>query len=254
MKRARIEDINVNIDKEQDQDVIKYTDIVNIIKLNTNHNNMKVIILNLFYFHIDLIYIEYKALELLVQLNDSDINNALQLCMCNITSLLTTIIENNNFIFFINCINDKTKKYNRITILCNIAILMKNLEWFDVFELTPYELVFIIRIVLVSNTDILKTFIVKHMNKLVPQVIFEIAIDYNNKEIALFLLNHVNITIRVLYLARFNKELFTILYKKSDKNILKEKITHTISDKLELKKIEDCIKINLNRSFVLQKQ
>ena len=239
MKRASIEDVNQNVN--ENQDVITYTDIVNIIKLNTNPINMKVIILNLFYFHIDLIYIEYKALELLVQINDSDINNALQLCMCNITSLLTTIIENNNFIFFINCINDKTKKYNRITILSNIA--MKNLEWFDVFELTPYELVFIIRIALVSNTDILKTFIVKHMNKLVPQVIFEIAIDYNNKEIALFMLNHVNITIRVLYLARFNKELFTILYIKSDKNILKEKITHTISDKLELKKIKDCINL-----------
>lgn len=227
MKRMRI--------KENDN-AITHDDVVNIIKLNTNPNDMKVIILNLFYFHIDLIYIEYRALELLVQINDPDINNTLQLCMCNITSLLITIIINNNFIFFINCINDKTKKYNRITILCNIA--MKNLEWLDVFELTSKELKFIIRIALVHiNTDILKTFIVKHMNKLVPQVILEIAVDYNNKDIALFMLSYSEITLRVLYLSVPHKELFKILYKKIDKNILKAKETHTIIESLELNKI-----------------
>ena len=221
--------------KENDN-AITHNDVVNIIKLNTNPNNMKVIILNLFYFHIDLIYIEYEALELLVQINDPDINNALQLCMCNITSLLITIIINNNFIFFINCINDKTRKYNRITILCNIA--MKNLEWFDVFELTPEELIFIIRIALVhDDVEHLKTFIMKHMNKLVIQVIFEIAIDYNNKDIALFMLNYGEITLRVLYLSVPHKELFKILYKKIDKNILKAKETHTIIESLELNKI-----------------
>lgn len=227
MKRMRI--------KENDN-AITHNDVVNIIKLNTNPNDMKVIILNLFYFHIDLIYIEYRALELLVQINDQDINNALQLCICNITSLLITIIINNNFIFFINCINDKTKKYNRITILCNIA--MKNLEWLDVFELTPKELIFIIRIALVHiNTDILKTFIVKHMNKLVSRVILEIAVDYNNKDIALFMLSYSEITLRVLYLSVPHKELFKILYKKIDKNILKAKETHTIIESLELNKI-----------------
>ena len=221
--------------KENDN-AITHNDVVNIIKLNTNPNDMKVIILNLFYFHIDLIYIEYRALELLVQINDQDINNALQLCICNITSLLITIIINNNFIFFINCINDKTKKYNRITILCNIA--MKNLEWLDVFELTPKELIFIIRIALVHiNTDILKTFIVKHMNKLVSRVILEIAVDYNNKDIALFMLSYSEITLRVLYLSVPHKELFKILYKKIDKNILKAKETHTIIESLELNKI-----------------
>ena len=207
---------------------------------------MKITILNLFYFHTHFRYIQLEALKILVDINDPDINNAVQLFMYNITPLLTIIIENNNFIFFISCINDKTKIYNRMTLICILAMI--NFEWLIVFEslntkvklscLTPEEIVIIIRIGLVhTNTEILKSFIIKYMNKLVPQEILKIAVAYNNKDIALFMLAHSEITLRVLYLSVPHKELFKILYKKIDKNILKAKETHTIIESLELNKI-----------------
>lgn len=244
LKRRRIED------KDTDKDIINvitYDIVEYIIKSNTNLNIMKVTILNLFYFHTHFKYIQLKALKILVEINDPDINNAVQSFMYNITPLLTIIIENNNFIFFISCINDKTKIYNRMTLICTLAMI--NFEWLNIFDstntqinlscLTPEEIVIIIRIGLVphTNTETLKTFIIKYMNKLVPQKILEIAIDYNNKDIALFMLSNCEITLRVLYLSVPYKELFKILYEKINKNILKAKKTHTIIESLELNKI-----------------
>ena len=193
--------------------------LFDIIKSNNSLNCIKAQILNLFYFYTNLTYIEYKALELLVKINDLDINEVLRLSMCNITFLLTLIIENNNFIFFIECINDKTRKYDRITVLCKIA--QTNLEWLNLFVLDDKEINYLLRIVLVNINDKeqLKNFIIDNMNKLDNQQVLEMAIDYNNKEITLFMLNHATITIQVLYLSIYNEELFKILYSKIDKNI-----------------------------------
>jgi hypothetical protein len=69
------------------------------------------------------------------------------------------------------------------------------------------------------------------------------AIDYNNKEITLFMLNHATITIQVLYLSIYNEELFKILYSKIDKNILNITETSSIIDNLKLQKIENYKKI-----------
>lgn len=247
LKRRRIED------KDKDNiNVITYDILEYIIKSNTNLIITKVTILNLFYFHTHFKYIQLKALKILLEINDLDINNAVQSFMYNITPLLTIIIENNNFIFFISCINDKTKIYNRMTLICTLAMI--NFEWLNIFDsthilslniqiklscLTPEEIVIIIRIGLVphTNTEILKSFIIKYMNKLVPQKILEIAIDYNNKDIALFMLPYCEITLRILYLSVPYKELFKILYEKINKNILKAKKTHTIIESLELNKI-----------------
>ena len=117
---------------------ISFQILLAIIKSNNSLNYIKAQILNLFYFYTNLIYIEYKALELLVRLNDPDINEVLRLSMCNITCILTFIIENNNFIFFTECINDKTRKYNRISVLCKIA--QTNLEWLNLFVLNDNEI------------------------------------------------------------------------------------------------------------------
>ena len=213
--------------------------VYDIIKSKNSLNYIKAEILNLFYFYTNLIYIEYKALELLVRINDLDINEVLILSMYNITFLLTLIIENNNFIFFTKCINDKTRKYNRISVLCKIA--QTNLEWLNLFVLDDKEINYILRIALVhiKEKQQLKNFIIDNMNKLDIQQILEMATDYNNKDIVEFMLNHAIITRRVLYLSIYHEELFKILYSKIDKNILNIANNLSIIDKLELQKIED---------------
>ena len=222
---------------------ISFQILLAIIKSNNSLNYIKAQILNLFYFHTNLIYIEYKALELLVKLNDPDINEVLRLSMCNITSILTFIIENNNFIFFTECINDKTRIYNRISVLCKIA--QTNLEWLNLFVLNDNEINYILRIALVhiNDKEQLIKFIFNNRNKLDRQKILEMAVDYNNKDITLFMLNHTTITIRVLYLSIYHEELFKILYSKIDKNILNITENSSIIDKLELQKIENYKKI-----------
>jgi hypothetical protein len=218
--------------------VIKFDETLKL--LERNPLSTKVQILNMFYNHEERLYIEIGALELLVKLNDNDINQALKMSMCNITSLLIIIIQQKFSLFFRECIKDNEKKYDRNTILCSIA--MTNLDLLDVFDLTPEELVIIIRIALVHiDKQILKSFIVKHMKKINPQTILEMAIDYKNKEIVLFMLKYAKITIRVLYLAIYHEEIFTILYTKADENILKPYNSHNIIDTLELKKIDDYI-------------
>lgn len=222
---------------------ITFQILLDIIKSNNSLNYIKAQILNLFYFHTNLIYIEYKALELLVKLNDPDINEVLRLSMCNITCILTLIIENNNFIFFTECINDKTRNYNRISVLCKIA--QTNLKWLNLFVLNDNEINYILRIALVHINDKqqLINFIIDNMNKLDNQQVLEMAIDYNNKEITLFMLNHAIITIQVLYLSIYHEELFKILYSKIDKNILNITEKLSIIEKLELQKIENYKKI-----------
>ena len=220
------------------QHVITLPMLISIIKSKSSLNTIKVQILNLFYFHTNLIQIDFDALELLIKLNDADINEGLKMSMKNLTSLLIFIIENNNFIFFTECINDKTKEYNRITILCKIA--QTNLNFLDFFVLDDKEINYILRIALVHiNTSQLKNFIIDNMNKLDRQQILEIATDYNNKDIVEFMLIHATITRRVLYLSTYHEELFKILYSKIDKNILNIENNLSIIDNLELKKIED---------------
>lgn len=218
---------------------ITFKILLDIIKSNNSLNYIKAQILNLFYFYTNLIYIEYKALELLVRLNDPDINKVLRLSMCNITFILILTIENNNFIFFTECINDKTRIYNRISVLCKIA--QTNLEWLNLFDLNDNEINYILRIALVhiKEKQQLKNFIINNMNKLNRQQILEMATDYNNKDIVEFMLIHAIITIRVLYLSIYHEELFKILYSKIDKNILNITKISSIIDKLELQKIED---------------
>jgi len=220
------------------QHVITLPMLISIIKSNSSLNTIKAKILNLFYFHTNLIQIDFDALELLIKLNDADINESLKMSMNNLTFLLILIIENNNFIFFTECINDKTKKYNRISILCKIA--QTNLNFLDFFVLEDKEINYILRIALVHiNTSQLKNFIIDNMNKLNRQQILEMATDYNNKDIVEFMLIHAIITRRVLYLSIYHEKLFKILYSKIDKNILNIANNLSIIDKLELQKIED---------------
>jgi len=226
---------NINVTQ---QHVITLPMLISIIKLKSSLNTIKAQILNLFYFHTNLIQIDFDALELLVRLNDTDINEGLRMSMKNLTSLLNLIIENNNILFFIECINDKTKEYNRISILCKIA--QTNLNFLDLFVLDDKEINYILRIALVHiNTLQLKNFIIDNMNKLDRQQILEMATDYNNKDIVEFMLIHATITRRVLYLSIYHEELFKILYSKIDKNILNIKNNLSIIDKLELQKIKD---------------
>lgn len=218
--------------------VITFETIINILESNSLKIKQKTDILNIFYNHENILHMEIQALELLVKLDDYDINQALKMSMCNITSLLIIIIQQNYLLFFRECIKDNKKEYNRNTILCSLA--MTHLDWFDVFDLSSEELVIIIRIALVHiDKKMLKSFIVKHMKKLNPQTILEMAVDYNNKEIALFMLSRAKITIRVLYLSTFHEELFTILYTIADENILKTNQSHSIIDKLEIIKIHE---------------
>ena len=84
LKRRNIED------KDKDKDninVITYNILEYIIKSNTNINIMKITILNLFYFHTHFRYIQLEALKILVDINDPDINNAVQLFMYNISQI-----------------------------------------------------------------------------------------------------------------------------------------------------------------------
>ena len=220
------------------QHVISLPMLISIIKSKSSLNTIKAKILNLFYFHTNLTQIDFDALELLVRLNDADINEGLRMSMKNLTSLLILIIENNNILFFIECINDKTKEYNRITILCKIA--QTNLNFLDLFVLNETEINYILRIALVHiDTTQLKNFIIDNMNKLNRQQILEMATDYNNKDIVEFMLIHAIITRRVLYLSIYHEKLFKILYSKIDKNILNIANNLSIIDKLELQKIED---------------
>lgn len=224
------------------QNIITFEILINIIiSDNKSHNKIKAQILNLFYFHTNLLHIEYKALELLVRLNDPDINQALRMSMCNITSLLIVIIENNNFLFFTECINDKTKKYNKITILCKIAQTNLNLLYiFNDNKLSQEEIIIILRIALVHiDEEQIKCFIVNNINEIDSQQILEIAVDYNNINIALFMLKYAMITIRVLYLSTYHEELFKILYTKIDKNILNITENISIIDNLELIQINN---------------
>lgn len=224
------------------QNVITFEILINIIiSDNKSYNKIKAQILNLFYFHTNLLHIEYKALELLVRLNDPDINQALRMSMCNITSLLIVIIENNNFLFFTECINDKTKKYNKITILCKIAQTNLNLLYiFDDKKLSQEEIIIILRISLVHiDEEQIKCFIINNINEIDSQQILELAVDYNNINIALFMLEYAKITIRVLYLSTYREELFKILYIKIDKNILNITENISIIDNLELIQINN---------------
>ena len=229
----------INILPLKQQNTITSQILLDIIESNNSVNYRKAQILNLFYFHTNLIYIEYKALELLVRLNDPNINEVLRLSMCNITFILILTIENNNFIFFTECINDKTRIYNRISVLCKIA--QTNLEWLNLFDLNDNEINYILRIALVHINDKqqLIKFIFNNSNKLDLQKILEMAVDYDNRDIVEFMLNHAIITIRVLYLSIYHEELFKILYSKIDKNILNITENSSIIDKLELQKIED---------------
>lgn len=232
------DDDDSNIFNINSENVITLPMLISIIKSKSSLNTKKANILNLFYFHTNLIQIDIDALELLIRLNDADINEGLRMSMKNLTSLLILIIENNNILFFIECINDKTKEYNRISILCKIA--QTNLNFLDFFVLDDKEINYILRIALVhSDTLQLKNFIIDNMNKLNRQQILEMATDYNNKDIVEFMLIHATITRRVLYLSIYHEELFKILYSKIDKNILNIENNLSIIDKLELQKIED---------------
>jgi len=137
------DDNDLHVFNINSQNVISLPMLISIIKSKYSLNTIKANILNLLYFHTNLIQIDFDALELLVRLNDADINEGLKMCMTNLTSLLILIIENNNILFFIECINDKTKEYNRISILCKIA--QTNLNFLDLFVLNEIEINYILR-------------------------------------------------------------------------------------------------------------
>ena len=100
-----------------------------------------------------------------------------------------------------------------------------------------------IALVHINDKQQLIKFIFNNRNKLDRQKILEMAVDYDNKDITLFMLNHATITIRVLYLSIYHEKLFKILYSKIDKNILNITEKSSIIDNLELQKIENYKKI-----------